>query len=381
MTRVLSAACGCWRRQGALLGTWALAASLLGLGCAPRRTMVDRGPDPFYGLEPGWNQVKGGPATSCADGSPYSFFVRPGNPRRLTLIFQGGGACWSAATCDLSGARRFFDPTVDESDRPVNKDGILDLDEPRNPIRDHTVILVPYCTGDVHLGTRSARYVARDPAGAVRDVVVHHLGADNVVSVLEWIVARFPNLESVFVLGSSAGAISSPFYASLMAELYPEAYVVQLGDSAGGYRAESLPLLLAHWGATDRLRREKEFRSLSTSITFPTLYKVCARKSPLVVFSQVNSVHDSEQLFFLGSVGVQNVPLPTLLSQNLAEIRSVDPDFRCYLAPGGMHTILMRPEFYTLAVDGVAIRDWVADLVNEQPVRNVGESLLLQTSR
>lgn len=33
--------------------------------------------------------------------------------------------------------------------------------------------------------------------------------------------------------------------------------------------------------------------------------------------------------------------------------------------------ILVYPEFYTYASDGVRIRDWVADLANRKPIKNV----------
>jgi hypothetical protein len=41
-----------------------------------------------------------------------------------------------------------------------------------------------------------------------------------------------------------------------------------------------------------------------------------------------------------------------------------------------MHTILLRPEFYTLTVDSVGFRDWLAGLLDGAEVKDVGESLL-----
>src|SRR5690554_5094446 len=29
----------------------------------------------------------------------YSFFFRPGDPRKLAVFWDGGGACWDANTC------------------------------------------------------------------------------------------------------------------------------------------------------------------------------------------------------------------------------------------------------------------------------------------
>ena len=44
------------------------------------------------GLVPGWNAIEPGGETTCSDGTPYRFYVRPGDPARLMVYFQGGGA-------------------------------------------------------------------------------------------------------------------------------------------------------------------------------------------------------------------------------------------------------------------------------------------------
>ena len=50
------------------------------------------------GLEAFWKAVEV-PGGVCADGSPYRFYVSPGDPRKVVIDFQGGGACWDQATC------------------------------------------------------------------------------------------------------------------------------------------------------------------------------------------------------------------------------------------------------------------------------------------
>jgi hypothetical protein len=40
-----------------------------------------------------------------------------------------------------------------------------------------------------------------------------------------------------------------------------------------------------------------------------------------------------------------------------------------------MHTIIGRPEFYTMTVDGIRLRDWVAQLVDGSRVQSVGTAL------
>ena len=52
----------------------------------------------------------------CADGSAFKFFVYPGDPARLLVEFEGGGACWDAATCSTSfySRRVTMDPAAAE---------------------------------------------------------------------------------------------------------------------------------------------------------------------------------------------------------------------------------------------------------------------------
>ena len=44
-------------------------------------------------LDPGWNEFSASGKTTCSDGSPYKFFVRPGASEKLMVYMQGGGGC------------------------------------------------------------------------------------------------------------------------------------------------------------------------------------------------------------------------------------------------------------------------------------------------
>ena len=50
-------------------------------------------------------------------------------------------------------------------------DGLLDVADARNPLRDYSIVYVPYCTGDVHLGDSTTDYG--------NGVVIQHKGAVN----------------------------------------------------------------------------------------------------------------------------------------------------------------------------------------------------------
>jgi pectinacetylesterase len=343
------------------------------LGCAGSWSEAA---NPLAGLQPGWNRIPGAAGTGCAQDSTYAFYVRPGDSRRLMIYFDGGGACWDNRTCDLQ--ERYFTRQIDSSeDRPAELAGILELSNPRNPVRDFTIAFAPYCTGDVFLGTRTVTYGGPDTRPPEPRFQIRHQGAANAESVLRWVFDHVTAPDLVFVTGGSAGAVATPFYASRLAVHYPRARVVQLGDGAGGYRAPAVPAILAHWGAVQLLRQEPAFRALDTAaLNFETLYVVASRTTPHVTFAQFNTSEDAEQLGGLSLSGVRGIPLEQLLRDNFTDITRANPRFRTYTGPGQVHTILRRPEFYTLVVDGVSFRDWVARLLEGGQVRNVGQNLL-----
>ena len=322
-----------------------------------------------------WAKIPGGEGTVCSQGGPYSFYFRTASPDKLMVYFQGGGACWRYGNCDL-GQQPTYDPAVDAGDDP-KPSGIFDLGNAGNPLADYSVLFLPYCTGDVHLGDKEAVYSgAASPGagdtGAARSVRIHHNGYRNAMAAIEWASARVKAPSDVFVAGESAGAIATPFYADRLADRYPKARVVQLGDSGGGYRSPAVPGLLEAWGAIEVLRRFAfNVPSDTSAIRFETLYTATARNHPTIRLAQVNTAEDETQVFFLAQIGMPNAVLDPLLERNYADIRAASPAFRAFTASGKVHVILRRPQFYSLEAGGVRLRDWVAGLVAGRRVDDV----------
>ena len=268
----------------------------------------------------------------------------------MLVYLQGGGGCWLKANCDLAD-RPTFDPVVEERDSPANADGILAIDRPANPFRGWTVVYIPYCTGDVHLGARKVDY-----AGVAMD----HRGALNAAAALAWIGTEIKQPREIVVTGGSAGAIPVPVYATRLAARFPRARITGIGDGAGGYRAPTIPGILAGWGVRQALSDVPVFAAIdSAGLTFESLYITAGRKNPKLRLAQINQDHDAVQLQFLALLGITGTPLAPLLKANLDDIQAALPTFRRYLIQGEEHTILTRPAFYTTVVDGVSLPDWV----------------------
>lgn len=304
------------------------------------------------GAAKNWQRMPGGKDTGCADGSAYSYFVHPGDQQRLLIYFQGGGACWSAQTCDPRVS--LYRPNLNAVD-PAAAQGIFDFANAENPFRNYLVLFVPYCTGDVHLGNRTATY---PPAKSE----LHHQGFANAMSALRWTFEHVPAPQIIFVAGGSAGAMASPFYAGRLADHYHDARVVQLGDSAGGVSVAVMPSVLESWGTMDVLKPFALYQSAdATNINLETLYIREGSANKSITFAQFNNTADSVQLFGLQFMGVKT-PLSEVLERSYAQIRSGVPRFHSFTAPGTLHVMLNRPEFYTLNVAGRRLRDWVAEL-------------------
>lgn len=348
---------------------------------APRARAADAPGDtirPLATLDKGWNRIRGRDGTGCAHDSTFVFRVRPALPDKVLIYLNGGGACWRAQDCDPKG-RPTYTMKADSANDASVRQGIFDVSNDENPVRDFTMVFVPSCTGDMHLGARTVEYETRDlkSPGASRAFSVRHEGARNVDAVLEWVYANLRSPRIVFIAGSSTGAVATPVIAAQVARHYPRARIVQLGDAAGGMRSDSLPPVLASWGAMESLWKDAAFRSVdSSAFGFQRLYLSAARSAPRVRFAQYNAAEDITQVVQLAQLGVRGTPLPRMLARNLEQLKNAAPWFRSYTAPGRTHAILRSHALYTTTVGGVRFTDWVASLVNGDPVEDVGSALL-----
>ena len=325
--------------------------------------------DPFADLKEGWNRVLAGGETLCSDGSEYAFWFRPGSTNELTVYFQGGGACWFGEICALDRSPT-YDPVVDEDDMPTGE-GIFEFDNADNPIADHSVLFVPYCSGDVHVGDHRAVYevVANDSQPA-RSFVIQHRGMVNAQAALDWLYERVTNPSTVFVTGTSAGALGSSFHAPRIAEVYSDARVEQMGDAAGGYRGDVVPSTLQTWGNPALLPDWPEYADPDAT-DFETFYVAAGRHTPNLRLSQINFHADEVQLSFLRLEGVDGVPLVELLDANLEEVSEALPTFRSYMIQGDTHGIVRSNGFYETEVDGVRLRDWLAGLIAGEEIATI----------
>lgn len=325
----------------------------------------------FDGLDDGWNTISPAGDTACSDGSDYQFFVRPGDPAKLMFYLEGGGACWSGLNCDPT-LQPTYQVNLAATD-PSTAHGVLAFQQPANPLAEYTVVYAPYCSGDVHLGDTAQDYPVPALGGrSASEVHIEHRGWRNASSALDWAYSHVPDAQQIFVTGSSAGSIPSPFYAVKLAEHYPAADVVQLGDGSGGYRGFANFNPYEVWALDEVVSELPNIADISADdFGFHHLYLGAAQLNSNIRFASYDNAEDEVQKQFLAIGGAPASSLQPLLEMNLAEIGAAIPGFRYYVAGGAMHTILLRPEVYTYQVGGVSFIDWLTDLVQGEDIENV----------
>ena len=340
-----------------------------------------------------WRNVLPAAAPGCSQGTPYSFWVKQGDPTKLAVVLGGGGACWTGENCALHG-RPFYRPFAGLEDGPTEGGGIFDTDNPENPVADYTMVFLPTANGDVFLGDSVTTYdvpaIGGQPACQIS---ILHKGYANAASALDWAFKTYPAPQTVAVMGWSAGAMASPVFAHIVAERYPNASVTHFADGGGAYRVgERLAPLLKSWGTANVLKQVSGFEDLSIDgFSWEDLYIRAAELHPEITFHQYNERHDQVQGLFMRLLGVDTPDVAANLDDAHAYIRANVPNFRTYTSWGNDEAIIGgyynavpaknaldnrgRPHvldrFYTRSTDGVRFLDWFTAAVTGNPVDDV----------
>ncbi|MDX2006696.1 MAG: pectin acetylesterase-family hydrolase [Meiothermus sp.] len=314
----------------------------------------------------GWQEIAGPEGTMCSDGSPWKFYVALGNPQRIVIDFQGGGACWNDGTCSPQSTT--FTRTLQVGDLR-GAQGIYNRASQFNPLRDWTHVFIPYCTADIHVGNNAKQYAT---------ATVQHKGAVNARAALDWVFRNLTAPQNVFVTGCSAGAYGAAAWSPYIMRQYPNVRVVQLGDAGLGVTNEAFRNVgYANWNITSWLPsfipELEAVRSNVAGFDLATLYVSTLRAFPNNFMAQYSTALDSVQIGFYGLMKGQT---PDQIGQatatewvqgalgNLGRIEQAFAGrFSSYLAPGSQHCVIPRPEFYTLRVGDVSFAEWVARLI------------------
>ncbi|MFY9512333.1 MAG: pectin acetylesterase-family hydrolase [Rubrivivax sp.] len=352
---------------------------------------------PVFAQQSPWQTVANPPPVATgADGLPHSascsgypgtdasyrFWVKPGDPKKLAVVFDGGGACWDNLTCSFpfgGGVRdpllQFYTPAIPAGVDPSQYGGLLDFSNTTNPVRDWTVVALPYCTGDVHLGSVDRQYQMVGHPGLPRTFTIHHRGYDNFMVVLDWMQKNLQaDVSDLLVTGASAGGYGAAAHAPWVARQYPRARLAVLADASQGVATAgfesgtpgrgSWNMQLAPWVHGDN----------PMAVPSNELVRRGAQAYPNGRFAQYTTNQDGVQIgfyaymkLFFGPGGACRRIAPDWNQQMLAAL-SVDkaalPNFRSYLRAGDGHTVIGDSGFYAAQAGAPTVAAWLTAMLD-----------------
>jgi hypothetical protein len=176
---------------------------------------------------------------ACGDGSPYRFFVnRTPLSKNLVVSYEGGGACWDQKACLGEGRLAAANPNGIPPDYMQSTNVVFGLvtpftarNDPAQQVQTQSwnMVFLPYCTGDVHSGSRVAVY---DDAHPETPRVQYHRGQANVAAAAEWLHAHLGRPAKLLLTGFSAGGVGSTVtYPLMRGILEPTGEASLLADS------------------------------------------------------------------------------------------------------------------------------------------------------
>ncbi|MEM7154717.1 MAG: pectin acetylesterase-family hydrolase [Myxococcota bacterium] len=317
-----------------------------------------------------WVDVEG---SMCRDGSMAGLSVRYGTSPNVVIYLSGGNACFNFTSCSITGS--------DVSNQPNGGNvGVLNRDDPANPVADWTHIYLPYCTGDVFAGSNPDSEHPIVPGGPQQFV-----GYDNVTLFLERIVPTFPDVEKVLLTGSSAGGFGAAYNFDQTAQAFgPDVDMILIDDAGPPMADEYLrPCLQQHWrdvwGLDETLPADcdecfgPDGGGISNYVTY------LDQKYPDATLGLLTSLQDWYIRLFWGygnnDCSTLNAAIPPSYSgaqyqlgvEDLRDNWAIGDQWGTFFVAGDEHTFLDKPIYFTQTVGDMLVVEWVAAMVDGEP--------------
>eukprot|EP00808_Paulinella_micropora_P003124 g14519.t1 len=291
-----------------------------------------------------------GGATRCLkhDSSPFAFQVVPRDRSKLLLFFQAGGACWDAATTWAGTCLTSISPQRISS-------GIFSDSNPANPYKDYTLVIILYCSGDVHAGNVTRKY--GDVPGSDQPAV--QVGAENVLATLKWISAQnLGTLRDLVVAGSSAGAIGLQAWGAYVLPYFRYDHAAVIVDSFVGV-IDCMGPLISRMGACTSVLLEAypDFlaqKCRAESVDLYDLVPIGLLKDPRVIWTFLQSKYDATQISYYAATAALCLEAEAPIkpdwfyawSSMILQTYRFYPNFQLFLVDAAQHTYLEGNEMY-----------------------------------
>ncbi|OIN28661.1 pectin acetylesterase-family hydrolase [Vibrio barjaei] len=344
-----------------------------------------------------WEKVPLGGETLCSDGSEYAIYYQEGKSDNLHIFFGPGGTCWDKDTCNrpiywqeesraLTAEDGAYYADALNMNEEVFQTGIFRNENPKNPFKDWSKLMISYCSADVHIGHNEHQYKMLN--GETR--LITHRGKVNVDAALNYLQKNYKqNPEKVLVSGESAGGFASIFYLPRIAEMFKNSKIYQLSDGNIIATERSIEIVEA-WGVDS----EKAFGfKITNNITKDAyLYSLeLFKNNPRITMLQQNTTFDETMIKFQSWVLRDKVTdaVKARWHQDMIyakkHLKSVSNDnYFFYISECGKnqetkttaHCLEWNDIYYECSEEGTFFYKWLDDIINKERKYDVGSSYL-----
>ena len=307
----------------------------------------------------------GGEGPICIAGSPFTVFTKAGNPYKLMIFLDGGGACWQdfyfcSITADddigtTDPAPGIFGQSFDTGTEVID-----------NPFADYSMMFVSYCDGSVHSGDNDVED-ANFPFGPVR----YHRGLRNLTAALDLARDVFPYTQTILLTGASAGGVGAAGFAPFLTRfIFGNHKRLRVFNDAGPIAINELDTAgiaarAADWQFEQFYPGSCTECSANAQGTEVVKWRLDNDSTIREAFYSTDG--DSTNRFFL-QVPTQQIYRDLIVPVH-GEVNALHPNrYKRFIRSGDdSHTALGTDLFYLGEADGVPLYQWTDDFIWPQP--------------
>jgi hypothetical protein len=310
----------------------------------------------------------GGDGPICIAGTAFSAFTRQGNPSKLLIFEQGGGACW----------QDFYNCNIlsEAQEPPTARVGIWDFDSKENPFADYSIVYMPYCDGSVFSGDNDVFDPAFGAAiGVPQAVVRFHRGMRNQSAGMDLAKKMFPHASRITVAGSSAGGVGAAGFAPFLVRLlYDNEVKLTVFNDAG-------PITVNQAAADEIRARAADWQ---VGQFYPDSCSDCGDQpgddSTAIIKWRLDNDSTIREAFYETDGDLTNrffldllfdpAGFRELIVTKHGALNAAHPDrYKQFIVTGDeSHTALQTPLFYSQDANGVFLNQWAEDFLVPRPM-------------
>ena len=297
------------------------------------------------------------PESTCDDGTPTGFAVNPKDTSDLFIFFEGGGACWDYLTCVVAQSATTGPVQAAQwATRAQNLPQPFDRTRDSNPFRNATMVYIPYCTGDLHVGDKVMNYMSGSTTKTY-----NHKGLPDTIAFLSRVASTWKNPTRVVVSGSSAGGYGAALTYDLARRSFPDARMYLVDDAGPLLEGSAVSdSLRSAWISSWNIGGFIDDLCTGCSADFSLLESKLVQRYPGDRLALLSSLQDGTISFYF-SLSAQT--FQTDLLQMINDRLVPTHNFRSFVIAGNQHTLLGT--MTTSTVGTQVLEPWLDTMVND----------------